>query len=304
MKSSIDESVISEVGEQNKNLFMTIVKIGLCVIFTVFAVMGGSILGDFVIGQFDTFDPTQFDASKYVESQMNIDNWKTKGINSLTATQVFVVAESRLHECNYYGVFTKGYNGEDKGIVTTLGMTQDLYGYRCLVDGKGYIDYYSAGLANVAKKIEYTVNENKYYCYEGKIAGDSATWTPNPTESGCLYRTAEEYKEMVGCYAENPIDYIVSTKTVTKETTNEKVGDLYSYTLILNPTTSVLNYVKRMNYMSGFGYPKFSSVELRFEVDENMNFRNIYISESYKIMGMSASSKYKNEFVYENVEVR
>ena len=56
-----------------------------------------------------------------------------------------------------------------------------------------------------------------------------------------------------------------------------------------------------MNYMGGFGYPKFSSIELRFEVDKNMNFQNIYINESYKVIGMSAVGKYKNEFHY-NIE--
>ncbi len=289
---------------KSKRIITLIIKITLCIIFSVIAIFGGTIVGDLIIGKIDTFDPTQYNASKYVELPSNIELWKTQDIHNLSAVQVFVVAEQNLLNRDYYGVYTKGYNGEEKGVVTTLGMTQYLYGYRYVVENKGYFDYFSTGLATVAKKVEYTVGENKFYCYEGKLNGTDTTWTPYTTEQGIAYRTDEEYRQMVGCPANNPIDYIVSTKTVKTEKTNDMVGNLFSYTITLDPATSVLNYVLKMNYMSGFGYPKFSSIEIRFEVDENMNFQNIYINENYKVIGMSANSKYKMEFVYENVETR
>lgn len=287
-----------------KQVAMLIVKITLCVIFSIIAVFGGTIVGDLIIGKLDTFDPTQYNESQYYETNANIALWSGKNINNLSALQVFVVAESKILQNTNYAVYTKGYDGGDKGIIITLGLTQYLYGYRYACDGKGYFDYYSTGLATVAKKVEFTLGEDKYYCYEGVVNGTSTDWTPFLTESGQAFRTDEEYKQMVGCSANNPIDYIVSTKTVLSETTNEKVGDYYSYTITLDPETSVLKYVRKMDYMSGFGYPKFSNIELRFEVDENMNFRNIYIHENYKVIGMSADAKFKMEFVYEDFEVR
>lgn len=298
----VDSSI--ETKQKEKNVIMLIIKIALIVIFATIAVFAGTVVGDLVIGKFDTFDPNQFNAENYVENATNVKLWRTQSINSLTATQIFVVAESKILECENYCIHTKGYNGEDKGKITTLGITQDLYGYRYRKNNKGYFDYFSTGLATVAKKVEYTVGENKYYCYEGAMSGGSTTWVLFPKDDGTEYRNGSEYKELTGCYAENPIDYIVSTKTVLTQTTNEKVDDFYSYTITLDTQTSVLNYVRKMDYMSNFGYPKFSSIELRFEVDENMNFRNIYISENYKVIGMEASAKFKMEFSYENIEER
>lgn len=290
---------------KKKKIILMIIQISVTVIMGAVAIFAGwFVVGDLIIGRIDTFDPSNYNALHYIESENNIALWKRQDISTLTATQIFVVAQSKIQNCNYYGIYTKGYNGEDKGVVTTLGMTQDLYGYRYRDNANGYFDYFSTGLATVVKKVEYTFGEDKYYCYEGQKKGDSVTWTPNTTESGCLYRTGEEYLQMVGCEAENPIDYIVSTKTVLTQQNNGKVGANYSFTLTLDPSTAVLYYVKKMDYMSGFGYPKFSSIELRFEVDENMNFQNIYINENYRVIGMKANSQYKMEFVYENVEIR
>lgn len=298
------ETEIKKVISKKKKIVIYALRFVIFAVFGVVAVAGGFIVGDLLIGKWDTFDPTQFSAEQYIESPKNVEAWKSKDISSLTPAQIFVVAQSNILNCNYYSVKTKGYNGEGKGVVTTLGMTQDLYGYRYRNGDKGYLDYYSTGLATVVKKTEFNYSDSKYFTYNGVMNGDSTNWTLNKTDAGLDYRTKEEYKTMIGCAAEDPIDYIVSTKTVIEEVTNGKVGNLYSYTIKLNPETAVLNYVVKMNYMSGFGYPKFSSIELRFEVDENMNFYNIYINENYKVIGMNANSKYKSEFSYENIELR
>lgn len=298
------ETEIKKVISKKKKIVIYALRFVIFAVFGVVAVAGGFIVGDLLIGKWDTFDPTQFSAEQYIESPKNVEAWKSKDISSLTPAQIFVVAQSNILNCNYYSVKTKGYNGEGKGVVTTLGMTQDLYGYRYRNGDKGYLDYYSTGLATVVKKTEFNYSDSKYFTYNGVMNGDSTNWTLNKTDDGLDYRTKEEYKTMIGCAAEDPIDYIVSTKTVIEEVTNSKVGNLYSYTIKLNPETAVLNYVVKMNYMSGFGYPKFSSIELRFEVDENMNFYNIYINENYKVIGMNANSKYKSEFSYENIELR
>lgn len=287
-----------------QHMVTSIIKVILILIFGFVAIAGGLLVGKMIIGKFDTFDPSKYTAENYIENPQNIVLWSSKNISELTPTQIFCIAESKILKNENYLVKTKGYNGEDKGVVITLGMKQDLYGSRYRKDGKGYFDYFSTGLATVAKKVEFSFGEEKYYCYEGSMNGDTTTWNIRKPESGNEFFTTDEYKAMTGCNAENPIDYIVSTKTVLSEQTNEKVGALYSYTITLDTKTSVLNYVKKMDYMSGFGYPKFNSIELRFEVDENMNFQNIYINESYKVIGMDANSKYKMEFNYGDFEIR
>lgn len=300
MENTVSQSVEPDkVVTKKRKVISVAFKLLLCLLMVGCGTAGGFVVGDLIIGKFDTFDPSGYSASAYKEKDSDIAKWKAMDISKLTPTQVFVVAEAKINECENYCIYTKGYDGGEKGVVTTLGMKQDLYGYRYRKGEKGYFDYFSTGLANVAKKTEFTFGENKFYSYEGSLNGDNVTWTLNKPESGQEFRTDKEYEEMTGLKAERPIDYIVSRKTVQSEKNNGKVKELYSYTINLNPTLGVLNYVKKMNYMSGFGYPKFSSIELRFEVDESMNFHNIYINESYKVIGMSAVGKYKNEFHYD-----
>lgn len=288
-----------------RRVLVSIIKIILILMFGFIAIAGGLLVGKIIVGKFDTFDPTKYTAESYIESPQNVALWSSKNINELTPTQIFCVAESNILKCENYSIKTKGYDGEDKGVVIALGVRQDLYGYRYRNGNKGYFDYFStSSLATVVKKTEFLFGDDKYYCYEGSMNGDNTNWEIKKTESGSDFFSSEEYKAMTGCDAENPIDYIVSTKTVTSEQTNGKEGNIYSYTLILDTKASVLNYVKKMDYMSGFGYPKFNSVELQFEVDENMNFQNIRINESYKVIGMDANSKYKMEFEYDGFEIR
>lgn len=302
MEETLQET--STKVEHKTNVVAIVGQIVLCVILAIVALFGGGVLGDFIIGKIDTFDPSGYNPADFVESQQNISLWQSQKINALSPTQVFVVAEANLKNCTEYSIYTKGYNGEDKGVVTTLGMKQDLYGYRYIKNGKGYFDYYSTGIANVVKKVEFKLGEDKYYCFNGTVSGSDTVWTSVPSSSGNDYNTGEEYNAMTGCQADNPIDYIVSTKTILEESFEGETNGVYKYVLKLNPTTSVLNYVKKMNYMSGLGYPKFTNIELIFEVDENMNFLNIYTNEDYKVIGMSANGKYKNEFHYDNIEER
>lgn len=297
--SQVDEPTMSS---KRKTIYIAF-KTLICLILIGCGVLSGYIVGDLVIGQIDTFDPSGYTASAYREKDADIKIWEQKSIIELTATQIFVVAEAKIQKCENYCIYTKGYDGGDKGKVTTLGMTQDLYGYRYRKGTKGYFDYFSTGIANVAKKTEYTIGEDKYYSFEGTLSGDNVTWVPYKTDSGLEYRTKAEYEELAGVNPDSPIDYIVSRKTVISEKNNGQVGSLYSFTLNLNVTTSVLNYVKKMKYMSGFDYPKFTNIEIRFEVDKDMNFQNIYINESYKVIGMNAVGKYKNEFHYNQEDI-
>lgn len=288
---------INQISQKKKKKIINyVLKYIVFAIFGGIAVAGGFIVGDLLIGKFDTFDPTKYSASSYMESESNINDWKNKNISQLNATQIFVVAEHNILNNQHYTIKTQGWgDDEEKGYVSTMGVNQDLYGNRYRNGDDGYFDYFSMGFATVMKKTEFKFSEQKFYTYDGDKDGN---WILSKPESGQDYRTREEYKQMAGCYAENPIDYIVSTKTTLESSSNGKVGDYYSYTIKLDPSTAVLNYVVKMKYMSGFDYPKFSEIELTFEVDENMNFQNIYVSEKYKVIGMKAESKYRMVFSY------
>lgn len=296
--------------KKKKSLTKRIISwVTICIMIVVGG-YAGSILGDIIIGRYltETYDPNAVETTSLVEDESTIQNWKKLPIQSLTATQVFVVAEYNLTNCTYYSVTTKGYDGEEKGSVIAnvplMGaVNQTLCGYRFRNGDVGYFDYNSSGYADVIKKTNFTFGGNEFYTYNLT----DGQWVPEvKDENGNeKARTAEEYQEAVGCPADKPIDYIVSTKTVLTEQSNGMTGEYYSFTITLNPETAVANYAKKMNYMAGLGYPTFQDVELRFEVDDQLRFRNIYIKEHYEVPGLAKTdAKFKNEFSYENIEIK
>ena len=119
-----------EVTAKKKKVIGIAVKVLLCLLMIGCGTAGGFVVGDLIIGKFDTFDPSGYSASAYKEKDSDIAKWKTMDISKLTPTQIFVVAEAKINECENYCMYTKGYDGGEKGVVTTLGMKQDLYGYR------------------------------------------------------------------------------------------------------------------------------------------------------------------------------
>ena len=198
---------------------------------------------------------------------------------------------------------TKGYDGEEKGIVKNSFKDQDIWGYRYRNGDVGYYNYYSTGIIPVINQTRFLYSEDTFVTYNGSLNADgSTTWS----EEG-LERTKEEYETAMGTLAYYPIDYIVSTRTVIAQTSEEKVGSNYTYTISLSPKKSVANYVKKMKTMSGLpDYPNFNSIELKFVVDQNMNFQTIAIKETYKVnygMTVTCTGTLRYEFSYKDIKI-
>ena len=299
----------ADVKLKKKKTLKRVISWAVICVLVVVGGYAGSIVGNILIGMFFTekYDPNAVTVSELVEDEATIKSWTNLPISAMSATQVFVVAEYNLKNCTYYSVTTQGYNGEESGSVIAnvplLGLVnQSLKGYRYRNGDVGYFDYYTSGYMPVVKKTDFTFGGDQ--CFTYNLKGEEWVIEKSPV-TGNDFRTAEEFKNDIGCDVENPIDYIVSTKTVLTEVSNGMVGEYYSFTITLNPATAVANYAKKMNYMAGLGFPTFSDVELRFEVDANMNFRNIYIKEHYDVPGLaSTEAMFSNEFNYENIEIK
>ena len=111
-----------------QHMVVSIFKVILILMFGFVAIAGGLLVGKMIIGKFDTFDPTKYTAENYIENPQNVVLWSSKNISELTPTLFFCVAESQILKSENYLVKKKGHNGQDKGIVITLGMKHDLYG--------------------------------------------------------------------------------------------------------------------------------------------------------------------------------
>ena len=265
--------------------------------------LGGYVVGDMIIAKIDTYDPNSIAVTELRDSDEAVNAWRMKGVKSLTPAQVFVVAESNLNMCTYYSITTKGYDGGEKGIVKNTFKDQDVWGYRYRNGDTGYFNYYSTGIIPVINQTRFAFSGEDFVTYNGTLnANGTTTWS----EEG-LTRSKEEYEDAMGTLAYYAIDYIVSTKTVIAQTTEEKVGSNYSYTISLSPKKSVANYVKKMKTMSGLpDYPNFNSIEIKFTVDENMNFQMIAIKESYKVnygMTVTCTGLIRYEFSYKDIKI-
>ena len=284
-------------------------KILACVAWVLIIVIGGAggyVIGDIIIAKLDVYDPNAYSEDALVENETTINQWKDQNILSLSATQVFVVAEHKLDNCSYYSMTTKGYDGEEAGVISNSVAPQTLKGYRYVNGDTAYFNYFSDGIMPVVKRTEFTPGGDEYYTYNGSFEGKQVKWTLDPPE-GKDFRTKEEYIALVGCDANDAIDYVVSRKTVLTESEMTREGDFYHYTITLSPKKSVANYVKKMKYMSGLAdYPSFTSIEIDFVVDGDMNFQTIKIKESYKVnygLTVACSGSFGYYFDYDDIEI-
>lgn len=261
----------------------------------------GTIVGQILIGRYftKTYDPNAVSEADYRETDETIEMWKKLPITSLSASQVFVVAEAKLNECTYYSVTTQNIDGSEYGRVSAdvplMGLiNQTLKGYRYRNGDEGYFDYYSSGFTDVIKKSNFTYSKDEVFTYNLK----NGEWVLEKQ------RTKEEFKTDIGVDVGGAIDYIISTKTVLTEVSNGVEGGNYSYTITLDPKTAVANYAKKMDYMAGLGYPTFESAELTFVVDSEMNFKQIYVKEKYDVPGLAKTdAEFMYQFEYENIKI-
>ncbi len=110
--------------------------------------------------------------------------------------------------------------------------------------------------------------------------GLSGEYSSTPDES----LTLEEYEEAWGLTLHDPLSYIISSKTTLDTSSVTKEGDNYLITLDLDPTTSVLKYVKQIMKMSELSdSPEFENVHLELTLDLELNLKSTYIKEDYYV---------------------
>ena len=95
--------------------------------------------------------------------------------------------------------------------------------------------------------------------------------------------TNEEFIGDFGKTPSTPLIYIVSKKTVIKESDKvEKNSDGYHISMSLNTKKAVINYVKQMKSISNLAdYPAFSSLDISFDIDNDLMIKEMHVNESY-----------------------
>ena len=199
-----------------------------------------------------------------------------KSISEVSAIDAFVIAEHNLKNAP---MFT---STSHDSLTHNYGK-QSVYTLKQFYNGV-YLskDISCSSMKSIAKKIK--VENGIAYVYNGEPTSETdATWSETYSEY-----TPEAYKEMVGLYPNAPISYIVSEQTLDPNDTaalqpgKTLANGNVQFTITLNHTGSVMNYAKKIKYMSDLSdLPSFSSLVLNFEVDKNFNFVRITSSEVY-----------------------
>lgn len=157
------------------------------------------------------------------------------------------------------------------GTAVSMGVKQEIQSIQIKEESRYFEESNSLGLVNLYDRMYQ--EGDKTTCYWG----DTLNYAGN---SAKVY-TNEEYADYMGRKVSDPLIYVISTKTaITKEEKvksdkgpseiiKEESG--YRVELELNPKTSVVNYVKQMQNISGLtDYPTFYHCHLTFHFDSNL----------------------------------
>ncbi len=269
--------------------------------------MGGAVdFSGYTESQFrdDTDELLKLVTGKTSPTEADKQNWvslaKDQGITDptkLTPSQNFMLAE-------YNSTFAKNFFVLSlDGATTAAGMTQTVYSRRKFNGSKYTFESLSVGsLVQLATCSVTAKGSNKVEVIQGNnITETNADWT-----GAIKPYTVQGYKDTTGTYLHNLSPYIVSSKTVLNnektEVTLREDGN-YEFTLKLDPVGSVINYVKQIEFTSGMPVQKFNNVTIRVIIDQNWNFVETNITESYGIlfggaMPISASGHLKSLYYF------
>lgn len=237
------------------------------------------------------------------------ENWRSSseflssGIDSpsdLTPVQNFLLAEYNAMNSDYFHIV-----GSGKVNVSAFGLpiSQTVYSEKNF-DGNTYtFESISEGTKDIGKcsvmKKSTSLNPNpevmlfsssNVYTSEGASITDNAVWGNYETY------TQDAYIDLAGGLPNGIQTYIISDKTITSTNdssviTYDEATGYYTFTIELDPITSVLNYVRQVQQTSGLGSaPTFESVKQTITIDGEWNLVSISITEKYSVLygGISA----------------
>lgn len=180
------------------------------------------------------------------------------------------------------------------GLVKAMGVNQTINAKTVRNGDKIFTENVSVSkFAKALNRYYFTNNELKHYT--GTLNGKTITWkTEADNIGGGAIKTMQEYKSKYGSTLNEYMTYIVSSKTVISESpvTKDEDGN-YVFTLTLDKSKSVVNYVKTMKDTGGLiDYPNFTSnPEITVTMDSNYRILKFVSKENYSVnVGITAKS--------------
>ena len=201
---------------------------------------------------------------------------KANPSNYLTSFKPYELVNIALNKVGGHKNVTSITSGE----VNAAGVTQTINGI-CIKDDMNYFSENISSSSLVKTTWRFYQDEEGVTTYNGsQKTPRSASWN----ESSKVSYTLEEFEESWGKTFARPSIYVLSKKTVISESIKQE-GETYVCSIDLDPTLSVVRYVKQMMMTSKLKKaPTFHSVHIDFTLDSSLNLLKDEINESYDVV--------------------
>ena len=167
-----------------------------------------------------------------------------------------------------------------EGNVEAAGVKQTIHG-TTIKDGNEYFEEAISASSFVKSANRFYQDDDGAVWHKGKYVDIN---TGDYSSAKKTNYTIDEFNETWGKSLTRACIYIVSDKSCLSSTINDNGDGTYTIDVDLDPTLSVLRYVKQMVMTGGLSEaPVFHSVKLTFVVDKDVNLLTFKTNEVYDV---------------------
>ncbi|MBP3631144.1 MAG: hypothetical protein J6J23_06650 [Clostridia bacterium] len=269
----------------------------LSIIVAIVGVLGGYMIGSQIANKKFIVDKYANLNAEYLFDDITKLNYQGKTPNQFSAAEVFQIGASIQQTCDYYKSIGTG------DLQTNLGVSQGTFTldekngntvHIVFVSSSSYVKVAQQSTFEIGGNVNMQHGETKDGVYENvvwKDKYDEYTW--------------EGYREKFGKYANTNSSYIVSSKTVLSQKFDGKNGNLYTFTIELDPILGTVTYAQQIAANLGIepSAINFKKLTLTFTVDDQFRILVQDKAEEYSVpmfgMNIELVGTIHNETVYE-----
>lgn len=267
---------------------LTIIVVGL-------SIFSGYFIGNIINGKYFIIDKYKNLNAEQLRDDISNIKYENKTPADFDSAIAFQIAEQVMFNSSSYDMHGYSTINTSAGI-TSVSITQDKK--RGNTHYIGFMTYSS--FVKTARQATFEVGGD-IDLYEGTPTDETLEHT-NWSDK-CQHFTWESYYDYFGKHANRNAVYIVSTKTVIEDSGAIQEGDLYKFSLILDPVLSTVGYSKQIANNVGLSPSSiiFNKITITFWLDKNFKFVKQEKFESYTVPygGISVTLELTNKGTFD-----
>lgn len=278
--------------ESKKGLFIALIYF---LIITGLGIFSGYFVGNIIASKYFSINKYEDITTNMLRDDLSKINYKNKTPDQFDSAIAFQIAEQVM-------IASTKYEARGTGLIkTSIGVDQ----VSTSIDTRDGDDLYF-GFTTYSSLVK--VSKQSNYKIGGPIKIQDGTPTDGTIENVNWQNkyneyTWDEYYDVFGKYANYNCCVVVSSKTVSEDLGVEKDGDLYKFSVVLDPGISTVGYVKQVGNNAGINPCEivFHEINLTFWIDKDFRFVKQVKYESYTLPygGIDVILYVDNEMVFE-----